>query len=55
MAMIVLSTSREKNVSGQESLIQVFGLFWKGIICLSTRMKEVHERDTFCCALVYVI
>jgi hypothetical protein len=39
MAMIVLRRSREKNVLGQESLIQM------GIISLSTRTREMHERD----------
>jgi hypothetical protein len=54
MAMIVLRRSREKNVLGQESLIQVLGLRRKGIISLSTRMREMHERDAFCTTRVYV-
>jgi hypothetical protein len=48
MSTIVLRMSREKNVSGQESLIQVLGSLGKGIISLSTRVKEMHERDAFC-------
>jgi hypothetical protein len=48
MAMIVLRRLREKNVLGQESLIQVLGLLQKGIISVSTRMRERHEREAFC-------
>jgi hypothetical protein len=54
MAIIVLRRLRENNVSGQESLIQVFGSLRKGIISLSTRMKEMHEREAFGSTLVYV-